>query len=187
MNKRFLIPLSLLALAVPVYSFASPMEVAVEPIVGYERIQKFVPTAHSKDRLIYGARARAGHPLLSAEAEYTRGTDSESFPTQNLSTEDTDDKLKLGIRSSVGLARFFAIQLRAGGQAKRNTHSETVDGVTTTTVGNIVYSPYAGLGLSAQLARNLELSGSLTAVFNSFPDMSKNDYQTTLGLMVHFP
>lgn len=166
---------------------ASATEIAVEPIVGYERVQKIFPTPHTSDRLMYGARARVGIPLLSLEAEYTRGSDTESFPADSLTTSDTDDKIKLGLRSSFRMNNFFSFQLRAGAQAKRNIHTDTNSGVTTQIVGPIVYNPYGGLGLTSKIAKNLEITGSVTAVFNDFPNMAMNDYQTALGLTVHFP
>ncbi len=167
---------------------ASRIGVNVEPIVGYERSQKLVPTAHTKDRLIYGARLSIGIPLLAVEATYTRGTDTEEFPGQALSSiKDTDDKLKVGLRSSVRMSRIFSIQGRGGVQAKRNIHEETLNGVSTKTTHPIVYDPYAGLGLSMGLARNLTLTGGMTVVFNEFPKMNKNEYETTLGFSVRFP
>src|SRR5687767_3267052 len=81
------------------YAEAAPFGLGIEPIIGYERVQKVLPTQHTKDRLIYGARLTLGIPLLSAEAEFTRGTDTENFPSDDLTIKDTDDKLKLGLRS----------------------------------------------------------------------------------------
>ena len=169
------------------HAVASPVTIGVEPIIGYERVQKFVPERHTKDRLTYGARVTAGIPLVSGEAEYTRGTDTEDFPAQALTTKDMDDKLKVGLRSSMNVSSLLSFQARAGGQAKRNTHEETASGVTTQTVGDITYRPYAGMGLSSKMIPGFELSGGVTVVFNKFPDMSQNEYQSTLGMRIRFP
>jgi hypothetical protein len=161
--------------------------VSVEPVVGFEHVQKLAPTPHTTNRLMYGARATAGWRIVAAEAELTRGTDAEAFPLQALTTSDTDEKLKVGVRSSYALSSMLSAYLRGGVQAKRNTREETSAGVTTRTVGRIVYDPYAGTGLSAGLARNVSLNVGLAVVFNEFPDMAKNDYQTTAGFSVRFP
>ncbi len=159
----------------------------IEPIVGYERNQKLVPTAHTKERIVYGARAAVGIPLLKLEAEFTRGSDNEVFTEPAMTTKDTDDKLKVGAKSTLRMGRIFSLILRAGGQAKQNTHEETRNGVTTKVINPIVYKPYGGFGLSAGLGSKLQLTGGLTVVFNKFPDMNQNDYQTTLGFTVKLP
>lgn len=159
----------------------------LEPIIGYERVQKWVPSPHTKDRLIYGARYNLGLGFLGAEAEYTRASDTESFPSSGLETQDTSDRLKLGAR-----LRFFSLGIvsasaRLGGEAYRNVHQETVSGITTTTTEPIRYRPYAGALLNGHLGRSLGVHAGLTAVFRDFPDMSQNDYQVTAGFSVKFP
>lgn len=156
---------------------------SIEPIIGYERVQKLVPTAHTTSRLLYGARLTAGIPLVAAEAQYTRGNDTEEFPDQSLTIKDMDEKLKLGLRSSIRMTSLFSLQARGGGQAKRNTHE--VNGLAT--VNPITYQPYAGLGLQSRLGRNFVLEGGVTTVFNDFPHMSQNEYETTLGFSILFP
>ena len=164
-----------------------PTSVGLEPIVGYERAQMLVPTPHTVDRLVYGARASYGFTFLSAEAEYLHTYSSESFISQNISTKDTGDKLKLGLRSGIDLLSVINFYLRAGAQATKNTHEETVSGVSTTTLQPITYYPYAGTGLRLRLGRNLKVTGDLTTVFRSFPDMNQNEYQLTAGFVVQFP
>jgi hypothetical protein len=181
--------LSICLLSVPLVSsaaHAAPIFLTVEPLVGYERVQKILPTEHTTSRLMYGARLTFGFPLLSLESEYTRGSDSETFSNPEQTLKDTDDKVKLGLRSSIRLSSIFSLQARGGGQAKRNTHEVTQNGTTTSTTSPIVYRPYAGAGLSATLASRFVLTGGITAVFNDFPNMSKNEYQTTLGFSIKF-
>lgn len=188
MKTRALVALGIGATFTFLVPFANAAELlSIEPIIGYERSQKLVPTPHTKDRLIYGARATAGLRLLSLELEYTRGTDSEDFPSDGLASKDTDDRLKMGLVSSFGLGRLFRLHARGGVQASKNIHEETQAGVTTVTSNPIEYNPYAGAGLSAGLGRKLSISGSLTAVFREFPDMSKNEYQATLGFSIKLP
>lgn len=172
---------------VPSLYAASSTNGELEPIFGYERVQKLVPTPHTKDRLVYGVRYSLGVPLLSAEAEYTRGMDQESFPSSNLDTKDTADRLKVGIRSRVRMGSFLSAFARAGGEAYRNIHEETVSGATTKTEEPIKYSPYAGAGLNARLGKQFALNAGLTVIFRNFPVMTQNDYQATAGFTVKFP
>ncbi len=170
------------ALAMP-----SNLSFKIEPIVGYERVQKVYPTPHSRDRLLLGARAIGGIPLVSAEVEFTRSQDSEDFPTLGKSVKDADDKLKLGLRSSHSMSTLLSAYIRAGGEARRTTREETEDGVTTKSLSPVEYNPYAGLGVTARLSSRFELNAGITAVFNEFPKMSKNDYQTSLSFAVRIP
>lgn len=163
------------------------LQLQIEPIIGYERVQKLVPTAHTKERMLYGARVTGGIPLVALEGEYTQGTDTESFPSDSLTVKDQDEKLKLGLRSQLRLTSLLSLTGRGGVQAKRNTHTETLSGVSTTTVNPITYKPYAGAALSSRLGGKFELTGGLTVVFNQFPDMSQNEYQATLGFSVRLP
>lgn len=159
----------------------------IEPIVGYERVQLWVPNPHTKDRLVYGARATYGFSVLSAEAEYIHGNSSESFPAQNLSTKDTTDKLKLGLRSGIDILSLINLYARAGCQASQNHHEETSTGVTIVTKQAVNYHPYGGAGLRLRIGRNLRATADLTTVFRDFPNMTNNDYQLTAGLVVQVP
>jgi len=172
--------------SIPSYGLLST---EIEPIIGYEREQKLVPTPHTKDRMVYGARAIVGFLILGAEAEYLRGQDTEDFPTLSFSTKDTSDKLKLGIRSTFRMGGLFALYLRAGGQATQSVHEETASGVTTVETKPLVYRPYAGVGLRAKLTKRVSVVGDITAVFSEyFPNgMDRNEYQTSLGFSVKFP
>lgn len=157
----------------------------LEPIVGYQRSQRLVPNPHTHDHLVYGARFTAGLLLFSVEGEYTRGTDSETFPT--MSTKDTTDQARLGLRSTFRLLGFVHLFVRAGGQARRNVHEETISGVTTSVTEPIRYNPYAGAGLRVNLASHFSLTGDLTTTFRNFPSMNDNEYMTTLSLAIDIP
>ncbi|NBX67559.1 MAG: porin family protein [Proteobacteria bacterium] len=161
--------------------------VGIEPIVGYERNQLLVPTPHTKDRLVYGARATYGFSILSVEAEYLRGSSTETFPIQDLTTKDTSDKIKVGLRTGVDILSLLNIYARAGCQGNQNRHEETSAGVTTVTKESVKYHPYGGAGIRLRLGRNLRATGDLTTVFRDFPNMNNNDYQITAGFVVQVP
>jgi hypothetical protein len=56
----------------------------MEPIVGVERVQRFVPNAYTKDRFIYGVRATYGVTYLSLEGEYSLGEDTHVISASDL-------------------------------------------------------------------------------------------------------
>ncbi len=159
----------------------------VEPIIGYERAQKLIPTPHTTERLVYGARITVGLPLISAEAEFTRATDTESFPTMALTVKDTEDKARVGARSTFRLGGMISLIARAGAQAKLVKHETTTAGVTGLIVDPIKYNPYAGVGFKFKMSRQVALTADLTVVFRDFPNMNQNDYMTTAGFVVSFP
>lgn len=159
----------------------------IEPIVGYERVQKLVPDKHTVDRLHYGARISLGIPLISAEATYIRSNDTEEFPSDNLTVKDTTDKVQLGLRGSFQLIGVVRLSARAGGQASQNVHEEILAGVSTKVTETIKVHPYAGAGLMIQLGRLFIFKSDVTTVFTKFPDMNYNEYQLTAGFAVKFP
>jgi hypothetical protein len=55
-------------------------------LLGYERVQKLLPTPHMKQRLVYGARFTAGVSIIAAEAEALRGTDTDNDLSQVTAT-----------------------------------------------------------------------------------------------------
>ncbi|MCM2324217.1 MAG: hypothetical protein NDJ90_13245 [Oligoflexia bacterium] len=200
MNSRFVSSVGILALlglalALPAsaaFDFGSSgtnseVSYTIEPVIGFEHVQKVAPTPHSRNRMIYGLRARAGIPLVSLEAEATRGSDLELFPNDDLKIRDQDDRLKIGLVSTRYLGSLFSFSLRAGAQATRNLHEETRAGVTTVTKSGPTYHPYAGTGITSRLGNNFDLAAGVTVIFNDFPHMSKNEYQTTLGFNLRYP
>lgn len=154
------------------------------PIVGYERVQKISPTPHTKSRLVYGLKALYGIPILSAEAELTQGKDTESFPEQDLTIDESVINAKLGIRSHIIRSKFITTYLRAGGHARKSEIERTEAGVTTTSEPAIRISPYAGAGLSINIFNKVRANLGLTAIFTGHPRGSDREYQTTLGFSI---
>ncbi len=162
------------------------LRTSIEPIIGYELVQKLEPTRRVNQRMMYGARATAGWSVFAGEAEYTRASDTEVLGVPSTTIRDTEDRLKLGVRGSVRVFGLLAGHLRTGVQARRNERESTVGGVTTNTRGEIEYDPYAGVGLTVGMGRHFALNAGVTVVFNDFPDLGRNDYQTQLGFSIRF-
>ncbi|MBH47367.1 MAG: hypothetical protein CME71_04270 [Halobacteriovorax sp.] len=156
----------------------------LDPIVGYERVQKLEPTPHMKSRLIYGLRANYGPPIFSAEAEITQGKDDEAFPTQDLVIEEKVTNAMLGLRSSFNFGGMLSWFLRAGGHARKSEYTRTQSGVTTVREPAIYVSPYAGTGASFNLMGNFTANAGYTVIFTGKPKGSDREYQTTLGFAI---
>lgn len=159
----------------------------VEPIVGYERVQKLLPSAHTRDRLVYGGRAIVGLPMLSVEAEYTRAGDSETFVATNTIINDTEDKARVGLRSGFGLGSLFGVFLRGGAQARLTRHETVTAGVPVTTYDPPSYNPYAGAGLRLGFGKKIALTADLTVVMKDFPLLTNNEYMATAGFAISLP
>lgn len=166
-------------------AFGAGFNLDLEPLIGYERVQKFVPTAHTTDRMVYGARMTAGLPLLALEAQYTKAKDTETFT--DLTVTDDTQKAKVGVRAGIQMGGLLRLTVRGGVQAKQNIHTETPDGGTASRETEpIAYDPYAGGGLRIALGSKIAFTAEVVAVFADWPDMNKNEYETTAGLTIAF-
>jgi hypothetical protein len=159
----------------------------VEPIIGYEQVQKVAPTPHTTSRLTYGVRITAGIPLLAAEAEYTIGQNTEAFPAADLTIKDKSDAIKVGLRTGLNLSSIVRLTGRGGVRAQKNIHTETTSTTNTVTTQPLTYDPYGGAGLRVRLTPKITGSAEVVAIFTDWPHMDKNEYQTTAGFEVSFP
>lgn len=158
------------------------------PIIGFERIQKFQPTAHMKTRGIIGVGAVYKFPVVSAEAEFTHASDTSNDVTTNTSYKDEDDKIKLGLRGNADLGPYLSSYLRGGAQAKQSTQTRSVSGLASTTSKTTKVNPYVGTGLAIHLMQYLSISADVTAVYvpSSDPALSDYELQPSLGLTIRF-
>ena len=173
----------ILLLSLILFSYQSKAEITIQPVVGYERVQKISPTPHTKDRAVFGARLIYGPPLFSFEAELTKANDTENFPDRNLIIKEDTTAAKLGVRSSFSFP-FVRWYLRAGGAARKSTITETRSGVVSERDPAIYVSPYAGTGLTVNIMGAFTADAGVTVVFTGQPKGSDREYQTTLGFGV---
>lgn len=184
-GRAFAVQLALLLLAHSAQAALPPgLAINIEPVIGFEHVEKIRPIPHFKNRLTYGARFTAGYLVFSGEGEYLRATDNESYPLEDLALKDTDDTFRLGVRTGYPILRNLIASLRLGGQARRNSHEETTGGVTTVTTSAIQYKPYVGTELRARFSGRLSLTLGILAVINDIHDVSRNEYQTTAGFQI---
>lgn len=183
--------ITLTSLLIPTLTLAqnfgrvSKGNLTVEPIVGYERVQKIEPTARTSSRFYYGVRANYGVPLLSAEGELTRAQESESFSERDLKIEETATTLMLGLRSSFNHQGMIGAFLRAGGHARKSEIDKTQNGVKTSDDPAVRISPYAGTGLNIRLASYFSLNAGITVIFTGEPKGSDKEYRTSLGFSIN--
>ncbi|WP_374075171.1 hypothetical protein [Bdellovibrio bacteriovorus] len=157
----------------------------IEPIYGFETVYRDYPTPHINTRIMYGARLTVGSDLLSGELEYTKASDTEDFSTAPEKIKTEDEKLKLGVRSTYRFNTIVFVSGRLGGQATKETRTETSGGVETKTEEPIKYNPYAGASVGITLGP-LSLSVNSTVIFRDGSDMSKNDYQNTFSVGIGY-
>lgn len=156
----------------------------VEPTITAEREQRFYPTAHSKDRLLYGVRVLLGPPIFSIEGEYLMGNDIENFPSDNLKIKTDSERFKLGLRSGFTVANYFSWFLRGGLQGSKSK-TETTDTLTDTitTKSTAFYvDPYVGTGFRFHVLSNISVAGDITAVLTDRNKKGDKDYQASLGM-----
>jgi hypothetical protein len=158
--------------------------IQIQPIVGFEKVQKSTPSEHSRSRLIYGARLLVGPKILSVETEVTTGHDSETFAAQNLTIKETAYNGMLGLRSSFDLL-LLNFYVRAGGHIRKRETETTTNGVMVKETPASYVSPYAGGGISIG-AGPLQAIAGVTAIFIGKPASSDIEYQYTLGLGLGF-
>ncbi len=160
------------------------VRIQIEPVVGYEKAFKTIPSPHTNLRFLYGLRAVAGYSILSGELEATRASDTESYPADLRTIAETSEKVKLGLRSSIDRS-FGSAFFRAGGQAQRLTRTDTLVAIATTVQDPIAIDPYAGLGVELG-GRMIRATGAATVVFRNLSDWRQNDLETTFGLKIGY-
>lgn len=192
-SAGILLGLALIGLVAPAQVWAMSgkahgFEYSVEPIVGYELTRRTVPTPRIHGMLIYGARVTAGRPHVSVEAEYTRGTDSESFTSPSpQSVNTTQENARLGIRSTFEAAKWTNLIFRAGGAAGRMKQvSVDAGGLSSTQDGKWDIRPYAGTGLSFTVSKVVSASLEASYVFRSLEDWRQNTVQWSGSVRVGF-
>lgn len=167
--------------------FAKPahaiLSIGVEPVVGYEWVQKLLPEKHSAQQLTYGARVTVGVLMISAEMEGLLAQYTEDYSTGQ-KVEDKTYTVRAGARSRIRLSSLLNLVVRAGAQGKRIFTTVTTGSVAAKTSTDWMLAPYGGAGLQVWLGTAFALTGEMVVAFNDFPSMAENEYQTTLGFTV---
>lgn len=171
-------------------SFAKERDnLSIRPIVGFERVQKFVPSPSMKTRLTYGVEAIYKLPIGDAEAEVTRAEDDsvDLGVSPTIKYKDEELKARIGLRGTAG-SGFFSAYLRGGAQGRQNKQTKTVSGVSTTTTTISKVQPYIGTGLGIHVGSYFSLDAGVTVVYTPTTKggLSDFEYSPTLGFGLHF-
>lgn len=151
---------------------------------GYEKMFFSMPDNPSVIRLIYGARGSFGVPALALEGEYSQ----EYMTTDTTYSGFAGYRGRAGLRLGLPIAKVFLPHVRIGYEAKPNIdESETglFDYVVNPT-DPIEWIPYAGLGLKVNFKKQYSLITSLAFGINSISDLSKSDYDFTVGVAADY-
>jgi hypothetical protein len=156
----------------------------IEPVVGFEKYYRIEPAPASfQTRTILGVRATYGVTGLSGELEVTQGTNTSNVldGAVNKEVKDTRNQLRLGLKSTIPIASFFAFTARAGARGREDTSEITASGVKTTVESGVHVEPYAGAGISIAIASNLAINAGAT--ITQFKDVNDaKDYEITYTL-----
>lgn len=176
---------ALFIMTLPSSALADPLEISIEPLIGYEQVQILLPTPHTTTRLFYGAAATVGVMMIAGEVQYTHAVNSEVYPT--LSQTNTGDRLKVGARSGFRLGPLFNIFVRAGVEAAQEKIEQTENGVSTTTINPVTFRPYAGAGARATLANKIFATGNVVAIITNINNLAQTEFQASAGFGVRLP
>lgn len=182
--KLFLI-VSLFSICSNIFAKA-PEGLSIIPIVGFERVQRTLPTPNMKTRTVFGARVLYRLPISTLEAEYTHGQDDASDSVNSTTYKFVDDKLRVGVRGDFNIASFLSWNLNGGMQVKEAKTTTTVSGQTSTTKTSTSTDPYVGTGLSIHLFKVFSLNADVTAVYTPTDNPALDDYEIrpSLGFTV---
>lgn len=160
----------------------------ITPIIGLERVQKFVPSPHMKTRAIYGVQATYKLPIATLETEYTHAQDTSTDAATSTSYKDVEDKIRVGLRGNFNLSTFLSTYLRGGAQGRKNEQTKTVSNTTTTKSTSSKVQPYVGTGLEIKILQVLSISADLLATYTPTDDPNLKDYelQPSVGLNIRF-
>lgn len=158
------------------------------PIVGFERVQRLLPTATMSTRFIYGAEALYQIPFTTLEAEYTHSQDNAADLATQSNYKFSDDKIKLGIRESANLGSYVSSYIRGGAQVGQSTTTNSTSSGTTTNTTKSKMNPYVGAGIGLHVMQYFSLNASLTCVYvpTSNPALSPYEFEPSIGFSIGF-
>jgi hypothetical protein len=141
-------------------------ELNISPIIGFERYFRVTPEpARFNTRVIYGASATYGVPLLAAELEVTQGSNTDTVVNSDNTTKtikDTRTQARFGARSLVGLNQYMGIGFRAGARAREDKSDVNDNGVLSSTNSGIQVEPYFGAWFTLAFSSHLAVSAGAT-------------------------
>lgn len=150
----------------------------LEPVIGYQIIERSYPYNHTTGMLLFGGRLVLGSQRLAGEFLYTHGSSSETFSNPQQTVETTRDAFRAGPRTIVPLEQWVSLIFRAGMQGYKDEFSIRSASGTVTSTSGWKYNPYTGVGLILRVFSGLTLDLSGTYIFNG-------DIETSAGFRLY--
>ena len=139
------------------------IHVLIEPIIGYQSLERTYPYDHNEGMLTYGARVVVGTYELAGEAEVQFGSSSESFNNPPVEIDTSFTMVRLGARKVFPVSEPVHVLTRLGmeGYHFSNTYNVVNPDLSTSSTSDSPawqFRPYVGAGLIFYLFRSLSFS-----------------------------
>lgn len=184
MKKLIIIPLLVSSFNL----FAAQLNIA--PLYSVETTRREYPApAKQITKTFLGLSATYGVKLISAEFEVAQSTQTDSLPGSDSSVTITTQRAMLGARSTPFSSKYVDVFFRAGARAVQETYDIKQEGVKSTEKNPLRFDPYAGTGLSLNVANAIRVSAGATLVYNQgsdIPESQRYDTQYTLSASFNF-
>ncbi len=177
---------AILFITLLLFGTAQAAELTIEPVYGFERsYQKDPPPSRYKTEVFTGIKGSYGTERIAGELELNQG--NTTYTTDTTDVKITTQNALLGLRLVPILGKYYNINMRLGARAKKVSRELTTAGVTTTETDDIQYDPYAGAGLSINIANIFSLNTGVTMIYNKNAESGEQyDTRYTLGWAIKF-
>ena len=137
---------------------AEDVHVLIEPVIGYQSLERTYPFAHNQGMLTYGVRLVIGTYRLAGEGEFQYGSATENFSNPTVSDETTFYQARVGARTIVPLIEELHLVFRGGLEGFH--YSNAISNGTTTLTDSPAwkFEPYVGAGVILYMFKALSLS-----------------------------
>lgn len=160
------------------------------PVFGIGTVYKSDPELRKRSDAFFGIRGTAGNGFLQGEFEFVTTKDSEVFLNEDQKTEESTNRMKLGLKFNFNLISFLDFYTRTGMQFKKtsikttnNIRSTSDEPEETTEKNYATYGdPYLGAGLTLYVSKVASGSIDYTLVASDFPVEDKVEQQIAINI-----
>ena len=181
MKKILLIPLIYV-----LFSQAQAAQMKIEPVYGFERTLQVEPKpSRYRTDIILGIRGTYGTDFVAGELEINQSNSENEV--DNYKVKNQSQNLLVGLRLVPLASKFYSLYMRGGMRARQTTTEITQNGETNKTSSGTQLDPYAGTGVTMNLASVFSLNASATLIYNRNAETSEQyDTQYALGFSIGF-
>jgi hypothetical protein len=137
---------------------ADDVHVLIEPVIGYQSLQRTYPFDHKQGMLTYGLRVVVGTYRLAGEGEFQYGSATENFSNPTVTDNTSFIQARVGARTIVPVIEQLSLIFRLGMEGFH--YSNEISNATTTITDSPAwkFEPYLGAGVNFFLFKSLSLS-----------------------------